>query len=39
MPKSAREFIERCETFAARAQAASHPPLAAADVGLGETRA
>lgn len=39
MPKSAREFIERCETFAARAQAASHPPLAAANVGLGETRA
>ena len=37
MPKSAREFIERCETFAARAQAASHPPLAAAD--LGATRA
>ena len=33
MPKSAREFIERCETFSARAQAAAHPPLAAADVG------
>lgn len=28
MPKSAREYFERCETYAARAQAA-HPPAAA----------
>ncbi|WP_297360013.1 hypothetical protein [Thauera sp.] len=34
MPKSAREYIERCETFAARAHATSHPALAAADIGL-----
>lgn len=34
MPKSAREYIERCETFAARAHAAAHPALAAADIGL-----
>ena len=30
MPKSAREYIERCETYAARVQAAARPPLAVA---------
>ena len=30
MPKSAREYIERCQTYAARLQAANLPPLAAA---------
>jgi hypothetical protein len=29
MPKSAREYIERCQTYAARLQAADHPPLVA----------
>ncbi len=28
MPKSTREFIERCETFAARARMQNQPPLA-----------
>ena len=30
MPKSAREYIARCETYAARLQALAHPPLAVA---------
>ncbi|MHB8786376.1 MAG: hypothetical protein ACYC5W_09080 [Thauera sp.] len=30
MPKSAREYIDRCETYAARVQAAARPPLAVA---------
>lgn len=29
MPKSAREYVERCEAYAARALAAAHPALAA----------
>ena len=29
MPKSAREYIERCETYAARLQATNHQPLMA----------